>query len=110
MKRTSEDIFEPEIPVVPPGWDVLPFERAAQVVSDRGKRVKQGSYLPAGKIPVIDQGQDFIGGYIDDDTVAFQGQLPVVLFGDHTRSIKYVDRRFAVGAEGVKILQPASCY
>jgi type I restriction enzyme S subunit len=108
--ESAGDIFEPERPVVPNDWDVLPFERAAQVVSDRGKRVKQSAYLPAGRVPIIDQGQDYIGGYTDDDTMFFDGQLPVVLFGDHTRTIKYVDKPFAVGAEGVKILRPADCY
>ncbi len=110
MKKTSPDIFEPKIPVVPPGWAVLPFEQAADVVSDQGKRVKQGSYLPAGKIPVIDQGQTTIGGYTDDENMAFDDELPVILFGDHTRSLKFVDKRFAVGAEGVKILRPREGY
>ena len=62
--------------------------------------------MPHGKIPVIDQGQDYIGGFTDDDDSAFEGALPVILFGDHTRSIKYVDKPFAVGAEGIKILKP----
>jgi len=108
MKKQTEDIFEPAIPVVPQGWDVLPFEKTASVVSDKSKRVKQSAYLPSGKLPVIDQGQEFIGGYTDDEAMAFEGELPVILFGDHTRSIKYVDKSFAVGAEGVKILKPSS--
>ena len=107
MKKQDEDVFEPAIPVVPKGWDVLPFEQAVDVISDKSKRVKQSTYLPSGKLPVIDQGQDFIGGYTDDEDMAFEGELPVILFGDHTRSIKYVDRSFAVGAEGVKILKPS---
>jgi type I restriction enzyme S subunit len=107
MKKQNEDIFEPAIPVVPQGWDVLPFELAVDVISDKSKRVKQSTYLPSGKLPVIDQGQDFIGGYTDDEGMAFEGELPVILFGDHTLSIKYVDRPFAVGAEGVKILKPS---
>ncbi|MHB1175939.1 MAG: restriction endonuclease subunit S [Sulfuriferula sp.] len=107
MKNQKEDVFEPAIPVVPEGWDVLPFEQAANVVSDKSKRVKQRDYLQSGKLAVIDQGQDFIGGYTNDKDMAFEGELPVILFGDHTRSIKYVDRPFAVGADGVKILKPA---
>src|SRR3972149_4735301 len=107
MKKQDEDVFEPAIPVVPKGWDVLPFEQAVDVISDKSKRVKQSTYLPSGKVPVTDQGQDFIGGYTDDEDMAFEGELPVILFGDHTRSIKYVDRSFAVGAEGVKILKPS---
>ncbi len=110
MKKTLEDIFQPEMPIVPLGWDVLPFEQAADVISDKGRRVKQGAYLLAGKIPVIDQGQDTIGGYTDDEDMTFDDELPVILFGDHTRSFKYVDRRFAVGAEGVKILRPREGY
>jgi type I restriction enzyme S subunit len=102
--------FEPEKPIVPDGWDVLPFQQAVTVVSDQGKRVKQSTYLETGKIPVIDQGQDYSGGFIDDEAMAYDGELPVILFGDHTRSIKYVDKRFAVGAEGIKILKPANDY
>jgi type I restriction enzyme S subunit len=76
-KASTDDIFEPEKPVVPADWDVVPFEKAAQVVSDRGKRIKQGSYLSSGKVPVIDQGQDYVGGYTDDETMAFEGELPL---------------------------------
>ncbi|QLQ02233.1 MAG: restriction endonuclease subunit S [Thiobacillus sp.] len=32
--------------------------------------------------------------------------MPLVLFGDHTRAFKYVDFPFALGADGVKALQP----
>jgi type I restriction enzyme S subunit len=106
VKKTSEDIFEPPVPIVPIDWDVVPFQQVADVISDKGRRVKQGSYLPAGRIPVIDQGQQYIGGFTDDDQMAFDGDLPVILFGDHTRSIKFVDKPFAVGAEGIKILKP----
>jgi len=31
-----------------------------------------------------------------------------VLFGDHTRQIKYIDFNFVVGADGVKLLRPIS--
>jgi len=109
-KETTKDIFEPEIPTVPDGWEVLPFNKAANVISDQGKRLKQKQYLEEGEIPVIDQGQDYIGGYTNDKKLAFEGELPVILFGDHTRSLKYVDKPFAVGAEGIKILKPDETY
>ena len=86
---------------------IVPFERAAVAQSDRGKRVKQRDYLVEGRIPVIDQGQSPVGGYTNDEDFAFIGELPVVLFGDHTRAVKFVDRRFAVGADGIKIFRPA---
>lgn len=85
----------------------VPFEKAAVTQTDRGKRVKQRDYLTEGRIPVIDQGQSQVGGYTNDEDFAFIGELPVVLFGDHTRAVKLVDRRFAVGADGIKIFRPA---
>jgi type I restriction enzyme S subunit len=88
-------------------WPIVPFEKVATPQSDRGKRIKQRDYLPAGRIPVIDQGQALVGGYTDDEDFAFAGELPVVLFGDHTRAVKLVSHRFAVGADGIKIFRPA---
>ena len=84
-----------------------PFDQAAIAQSDRGRRMKQRDYQEGGAIPVIDQGQEFVGGYTDDQQMAYDGELPVVLFGDHTRSVKFVDQPFAVGADGIKIFRPA---
>jgi type I restriction enzyme S subunit len=105
-----KSVFEPEKPDVPDDWSVAPFSDVVEVVSDKGKRTKQREYLAAGHIPVIDQGQDFIGGYIDNEEMAFDGDLPIIVFGDHTRSVKYVTQRFAVGADGVKLLKPTECF
>jgi type I restriction enzyme, S subunit len=86
---------------------VVPFDRAAIPQSDKGKRLKQRDYLQEGRLAVIDQGQQQVGGYTDDQSMAFDGELPVVLFGDHTRSVKLVNHSFAVGADGIKIFRPA---
>ncbi len=106
----TKSIFEPERPEVPSNWAVAPFLDVVDVVSDKGKRTKQRDYLTEGRIPVIDQGQDFIGGYVDDDEMAFDGELPIVVFGDHTRAIKFVNQPFAVGADGVKLLKPSDSF
>ena len=89
-------------------WQQLPFDKVAIAQPDKGRRIKQRDYLPAGAVPVIDQGQEPIGGYTDDAALAFDGELPVVLFGDHTRAVKLVSQRFAVGADGIKIFRPAN--
>ena len=69
-------------------------------------KIKKSEYLPRGAIPIIDQGQDFIAGYIDDTERAYDGKLPVIVFGDHTCTLKYVDFPFAVGAEGTQLIRP----
>ncbi|MBI5792995.1 MAG: restriction endonuclease subunit S [Rhodocyclales bacterium] len=88
-------------------WQNLPFDQVAVAQSDKGRRIKQRDYLPAGAIPVIDQGQEAVGGYTDDAALVFDGALPVILFGDHTRAVKLVSQPFAVGADGIKIFRPA---
>jgi len=95
---------------LPDTWELVPFKEVVSVLPDGSKRVKKRNYLETGKIPVIDQGQDYIGGFTDDESMTFTGELPVVLFGDHTKSIKFVKSPFAVGADGIKILKPASSY
>lgn len=73
----------------------------------RDHKVQRKDYLPEGQLPVIDQGAQFVGGWTDDLNLAYEGELPVVVFGDHTCSFKYVDRPFAVGADGTQILRPS---
>lgn len=60
--------------------------------------------LKCGTYPVIDQGQKAIIGYTNNKNYL----LPLdeyVLFGDHTRIIKYCNFSFAQGADGLKILK-----
>ncbi|MFZ2356417.1 MAG: hypothetical protein WAW67_01130, partial [Candidatus Omnitrophota bacterium] len=82
------------------------FDQCFNTLSPENKKVQRKQYLPEGKIPVIDQGEDFIGGYTNDHNKQQDADLPVILFGDHTRRFKYVDFPFAVGADGIKILKP----
>ena len=86
----------------------FPFSEVFTDVSGGNRKVPKSDYLEAGRIPVIDQGKDYIGGYIDDDDFIFKKDcLPVIIFGDHTRCFKYVDHPFAIGADGVKVLKSA---
>lgn len=70
------------------------------------KKVKQKDYLNDGLLAVIDQGQDLIGGYTNDAQKVVECDLPVIVFGDHTRAVKYVTFPFVAGADGIKVLQP----
>ena len=76
-----------------------------QTISKKHK-IKKSEYLSSGTIPVVDQGQDFIAGYIDDTERAYDEDLPVIIFGDHTCTLKYVDFPFAVGADGTQLIHP----
>ncbi|MGH9424927.1 MAG: restriction endonuclease subunit S, partial [Terriglobia bacterium] len=54
----------------------------------------------------VDQGQAFIAGYSDAEDRVIRHDLPLVIFGDHTRCVKYVDFPFVLGADGTKVLKP----
>ena len=71
------------------------------------KKTKQKDYLPKGRLPIIDQGQQLVGGYSDNFDMQLSCNLPVIVFGDHTRAVKYVEFPFGAGADGIKVLEPA---
>lgn len=83
---------------------MIDFFNAVDDVTGGQYKVLKRDYLSEGRIPVIDQGHTFIAGYANNDDAIFNGKLPVVLFGDHTLVLKYVDFPFALGADGVKVL------
>ena len=70
------------------------------------KKTKQKDYLKKGWLPIVDQGQSLVGGYTDDADMAVKCELPVIVFGDHTRAVKYITFPFGAGADGIKVLQP----
>ena len=69
-----------------------------------GTKIKTDDYQEYGLYPIIDQGQKQIAGYTDLSEGVFT-DVPAIIFGDHTRIIKYVDKPFFIGADGVKILK-----
>ena len=71
----------------------------------RGMKIPQSNYASHGRNPIIDQGDNEVAGYSDLDDGLYT-TVPVVVFGDHTRIVKYVDQPFFIGADGVKILKP----
>ncbi len=93
---------------VPSHWRVEPFDSVIFDKTGGNDKIKQSDYLESGCLPVIDQGKNAIAGYVDDSSSQCKVKLPCLLFGDHTRIIKYVDKPFALGADGVKVLALSS--
>ena len=73
-------------------------------VTKNGRKLPTNEYREFGLYPIIDQGQNDIAGYTDETNGLFS-DVPAIIFGDHTRVIKYVDAPFFIGADGVKILK-----
>lgn len=91
---------------LPEGWEYAPFNMFFNVVSISDKKISQKEYLDNGKYPVIDQGNLFIGGYSNDESLILKISSPIIVFGDHTKCFKYVSFPFVAGADGIKVLEP----
>ncbi len=92
--------------VLPNGWMLVKISRVIDKISLTGKKLKKRDYQDEGKLPVVDQGQTFVGGYTNREKLMVTCEEPVIVFGDHTKVIKYVDFDFVAGADGVKVMRP----
>ena len=86
-------------------WKIRPFEDSIVKVKYTTK-ISSNDYLKQGLYPIVSQEEGLISGYWNNEEDVFKVSTPVVIFGDHTRILKYVDFDFVLGADGVKIVQP----
>lgn len=106
MDNLQDSFKMTELGPLPEEWGVVKFESA--IIKKRIKvgKVKKRDYQESGKYPIIDQSQNHIAGYWEKDEDLYQGDLPVIIFGDHTRIFKFIDFTFVCGADGTKVLVP----
>jgi type I restriction enzyme S subunit len=95
-------------PNVPPGaWPSIAFPKTIRKARvGRENQILSSEIKSVGRFPVIDQAQSFISGYSDEEARVIRDDLPLVIFGDHTRVVKFVNFPFILGADGTKVLKP----
>lgn len=93
-------------PKLPEGWGNKDFSQLFEVLTSKSYQIQQKEIHQSGKYPVISQSALYIEGYSDIEEKLYNAETPVIIFGDHTRNVKYVNFDFIVGADGVKILKP----
>ena len=88
---------------VPEGWEK---KKVGEVIVKvpRSKQIPTKDYQKEGAIPIIDQSRDYIAGYTDDIESRVESNEPYIVFGDHTRILKYVPFPFAKGADGTQLI------
>lgn len=97
--------IEDEIPFeVPEGWAWCRLGEISNTISSKPYQILEKDIQKKGEFPVISQSANFIEGYTNEKDYVLD-KVPVTIFGDHTRNVKYVDFNFVVGADGVKILK-----
>lgn len=86
-------------------WEYKSFYQVINAITPASK-IEKSEYLDCGLFPIISQEESYISGYWNNREDITPYTSPVVIFGDHSRVLKYIDFEFVVGADGVKILQP----
>jgi type I restriction enzyme S subunit len=106
---TFERIDVMHLPELPKGWIWVSISEVIEKVSLTNKKLKKSQYQKKGNLPVIDQGQEFIGGFTDREELKITCH-PVIVFGDHTKVIKFINFDFVAGADGVKVIKPLEMF
>ena len=91
---------------IPQHWEHIDFKDAFENVPISNLKIPQKQYLPAGKMPIVDQGVNLIGGFTNDVSRRIQPTHKLIVFGDHTKCFKLIGFPFAPGADGIKVLKP----
>lgn len=86
-------------------WEKVNFLDVVKDITGGNRKFLGSEYETEGLYPIIDQGVTLVGGYTDSNEVVNRTKA-VVVFGDHTKALKFLDFDFCLGADGVKILQP----
>lgn len=86
-----------------PDWEEKKLGDVLNSISTKNYQIKNSEILESGKYKVIDQGQINIAGYSNKEERLYKDG-EVIIYGDHTTIVKYINFHFIVGADGTKIL------
>ena len=90
-------------------WEKYVFSDIFSVIPSKSHQINSTEYLNEGKYPVVDQGKKKIIGFSNEDSKLLScPEGGVIVFGDHTREIKYINFDFIVGADGTQLLRSSS--
>lgn len=100
-KKTEEIGFD-----IPSKWQIAHLESISESIASKQYQIAASAFKAEGCFPVVSQSKEYIIGYCNDKTKLYHHNKPVIVFGDHTAIIKFVDFDFVVGADGIKIFEP----
>ena len=105
-QELKQEYKQTELGELPVEWSINKFEACLSNKKIKISKIQQLQFEKIGKYPIIDQSQELISGYWNNDKDVFASPLPVIIFGDHTRTFKFIDFPFVCGPDGTKILVP----
>ena len=85
-------------------YPLKPLENLLRAVEGNKTKIERNEIRENGKYPVITQeSEKIISGYTDESATITD--LPLIVFGDHSCTFKYVDFPFVRGADGTQLLK-----
>ena len=91
---------------IPESWEWVRLESIVNSVPSKQYQILESEVRTSGKFAVISQSKEYSIGFTDISEKVYHHVNPVIVFGDHTTEVKYVEFDFVVGADGVKIFEP----
>lgn len=101
QKKVNECEFD-----IPNSWRLAHLATITLGVPSKQYQILESEVKQIGRFPVISQSKAYSIGFTNCEEKLYHHEDPVVIFGDHTTEIKFVDFDFVVGADGVKIFEP----
>ena len=87
-------------------WEMRPLDSVLSRVNVKAHQIQTSDYQATGQYPVVDQGKERVIAFSDRCEKRFQcPEGGVIVFGDHTCIVKFVDFDFLVGADGTQVLE-----
>ena len=93
---------------IPNSWEWTRINEISIPIGNKHNQILSKDILPEGMIPVVSQSQNLIDGYCNNIEKKID-ILPLVMFGDHTRNVKFIDFDFVIGADGTKFHKILLC-
>jgi type I restriction enzyme M protein len=100
----SADVYKAGIDDSDSNWPIVKLGDICKSITPP-KKIPSSQMKESGKYQVIDQSQNAVAGWTDDETALVNPGRGVLIFGDHTCATKFVTQQFAQGADGIKILE-----
>ena len=97
------DNWKPVIDI-DPNWSLIVLGDYINTITPP-KKISKTNFAAKGVYPIVDQSQTEIAGYTNDNYAVLRIPRPLIIFGDHTCVVKYIDKPFAQGSDGIKIIE-----
>ena len=91
---------------IPESWEWVRLESIINSVPTKQYQVLESEVCSSGRFAVISQSKEYSIGFTGKSDKVYRHANPVIVFGDHTAEVKYVEFDFVVGADGVKVFEP----